>query len=217
MGVNKIIPNGMFSMEIDMGKMEEKRNLKRKAILSAAREAFLSDGYEGASMDHIAGAAEVTKQTVYRYFPSKEELFKATLKEMGAKSHADFLDHLDHADVTQAMIRFGEGFIQAHLSPDHIATYRLLVSEGAKSPQVVQSFFEVGPDETHTRLRTFFQSRLKVPEPDLLIRLWTGMLLSPRGSVLIGIPTLQPHEIAEHARVATHLIVQSPLIGEIEL
>jgi len=217
MGVNKIIPMGMFLMEFYMGKMDEKRNLKRKAILSAARETFLSDGYEGASMDHIAGAAEVTKQTVYRYFPSKEGLFKATLEEMGAESHADFLDHLDHANVRQAMIRFAEGFIQAHLSPDHIATYRLLVSEGAKSPQMVQSFFEVGPDETHTRLRTFFQSRLKVSEPDLLIRLWTGMLLSPRGSVLIGNPALQSHEIAEHARVSTHLLVQSPLIGEIEL
>lgn len=217
MVVNKIIPIGMFWMGFDMGKMEEKRNLKRKAILSAARETFLSDGYEGASMDHIAGAAKVTKQTVYRYFPSKEELFKATLKEMGAESHADFLDHLDHADVTQAMIGFAEGFIRAHLSPDHIATYRLLVSEGAKSPQMVRSFFEVGPDETHSRLRTFFQSRLKVSETNLLIRLWTGMLLSPRGSVLIGNPALQSHEIAEYARLSTHLIMQSPLIGEVEL
>ncbi|WP_315983576.1 helix-turn-helix domain-containing protein [Aliamphritea spongicola] len=51
--------------------------------MQAAQEVFLSEGFVQAGMDKIAAQAQVTKQTVYRYFPSKTELFKATLQYMG--------------------------------------------------------------------------------------------------------------------------------------
>ncbi len=50
-------------------------------------------GFEAASMDRIAVAAEVTKQTVYRYFPSKSDLFEETIRFVGQSSGADFLHH----------------------------------------------------------------------------------------------------------------------------
>src|SRR5437870_1635054 len=46
---------------------EEGRSIrKRRAIVEAAEEVFLSNGYVGTSMDEIAARASVSKQTVYK-------------------------------------------------------------------------------------------------------------------------------------------------------
>src|SRR5262245_15788700 len=56
--------------------MEDSRSArKRKAIMEAARAAFLQNGYLGTNMDEIATAAAVSKQTVYKHFSDKEQLF----------------------------------------------------------------------------------------------------------------------------------------------
>ena len=44
---------------------------KRSAILAAARDAFLSCGFEGASMESIAGSAGVSIMTLYRHARSR--------------------------------------------------------------------------------------------------------------------------------------------------
>lgn len=55
---------------------------KRQAILDAAAVQFRSHGFEATSMDKIALEAGVSKRTVYNHFPSKDDLFGATLMEL---------------------------------------------------------------------------------------------------------------------------------------
>ena len=52
---------------------------KDAAILDAANALFLERGYT-ASVDDIAAAAGVSKQTVYARFASKEDLFEAVVR-----------------------------------------------------------------------------------------------------------------------------------------
>ena len=52
---------------------------KRAAILEAAKQLFLEQGYQGVSMDQIAATAGVSKLTVYSHFGDKETLFAATI------------------------------------------------------------------------------------------------------------------------------------------
>ncbi|TCU18154.1 TetR family transcriptional regulator [Rhizobium sullae] len=55
---------------------------KQAAIVGASAEVFLGTGYAGASMDEIASRSGVSKQTVYKYFSSKEALFVAVMSQM---------------------------------------------------------------------------------------------------------------------------------------
>lgn len=48
--------------------------LKREAIIQAARQAFLEDGVRETSMDRLAELAQVSKRTVYNHFATKEAL-----------------------------------------------------------------------------------------------------------------------------------------------
>ncbi|MEV7869474.1 TetR/AcrR family transcriptional regulator [Streptomyces sp. NPDC088124] len=56
---------------------------KRAAILSAARELFLTDGFDRTSVDAVAARAEVSKRTVYDYFGDKQTLLRAVVDAVG--------------------------------------------------------------------------------------------------------------------------------------
>lgn len=55
---------------------------KRQAIVDASLLEFQDKGYKGANMDSIAERANVSKRTVYNYFPSKQALFECIAKTM---------------------------------------------------------------------------------------------------------------------------------------
>ncbi|WP_341393498.1 TetR/AcrR family transcriptional regulator [Arthrobacter sp. G119Y2] len=56
------------------------REERRRQLLSAAQEVFVSNGFHGAAMDDIAEAARVSKPVLYQHFPGKRELYLALLE-----------------------------------------------------------------------------------------------------------------------------------------
>ena len=192
-----------------MGKLEQNKAQKRLAIMEAARTAFLNDGYLTANMDNIAADAGVTKQTVYRYFPSKIELFQATLSCLSETNDTPFLAHLDKPDNENALTAFAVDFIQGHLSEDHLATYRLLIADSKHVPELFTAFHEVGPDVVDEHLTIFFSKRLGIEDTETAIRLWTGALLSIRSEVLMGMKKPGKKEIEKYAREATRWLLNA--------
>jgi len=58
---------------------EQISNEKVKSILLAARKRFAHYGFSKVTMDEIAGDVDLGKASLYYYFPTKEELFKAVV------------------------------------------------------------------------------------------------------------------------------------------
>src|ERR1700712_2496679 len=52
---------------------------KRQAILEAAKNLFIRNGYANTSMDAVAAEAGVSKLTVYSHFTDKETLFSCAV------------------------------------------------------------------------------------------------------------------------------------------
>jgi AcrR family transcriptional regulator len=57
------------------------RPARRRQLLNAAQEVFVSQGYHAAAMDEIAERAGVSKPVLYQHFPGKLELYLALLDE----------------------------------------------------------------------------------------------------------------------------------------
>ncbi len=194
-----------------MKKMEAKKELKRTAIIKAALEIFRTEGYIGAAMDDIARRAGVTKQTVYRYFSSKEELFQASLEAQRTETPRTFLEALDQEDPGAALTDFAVGFLKVHMSETHLATIRLLLAEGPTAPEMTRAFFAGGPENTEARLQIFFKERLSLPDPEYAAKALISTLLSMRMQVLTGLHTLpSPHEILHHAQRTVALFLALP-------
>lgn len=58
--------------------------IKQENILCAAIEIFQAKGLEQASMEAISKKAEVSKRTLYKYYPTKEALFSAMVEQLFA-------------------------------------------------------------------------------------------------------------------------------------
>ena len=70
------------------------RRSNAQTILSAGRALFLTNGYQGTSVDQIAASAEVSKQTVYKHFGDKQELLLAIVNDALDSTVTPFLDRI---------------------------------------------------------------------------------------------------------------------------
>src|ERR1700719_1222753 len=57
------------------------RHERRRQLLDAALEVFVTQGYHAAAMDEIAERAGVSKPVLYQHFPGKLDLYLALLDE----------------------------------------------------------------------------------------------------------------------------------------
>ncbi|MBS4032268.1 MAG: TetR/AcrR family transcriptional regulator [Clostridiales bacterium] len=62
----------------------------QQAILSAAKKMFITNGYKGTTTVQIAKEAGISEMTLFRHFPSKEEIFLTVIHPL-----VSFLDNLD--------------------------------------------------------------------------------------------------------------------------
>lgn len=86
---------------------------RTSGILAAARSVFARHGFASATIDEIAEGAGVAKGTVYLYFPSKRDLFLATLREGVTQLHADAERLIARSESAAAKIR---AFIEVRLA-----------------------------------------------------------------------------------------------------
>ena len=62
-------------------RQERDRQRIQKAILDAARDLFIKEGYQNVSMRKIADRIEYSPAAIYSYFPSKDDIFFALAAE----------------------------------------------------------------------------------------------------------------------------------------
>src|SRR5947208_8201738 len=102
---------------------------KCRQVLDGARQVFLSQGFDAASMGEIARRPGVSKGTLYVYFDSKERLFEAIAhEECGAQAETVFsLDPADH-DVEAVFTRLGCSFVKFLCRPGAMSPLRTVIS-----------------------------------------------------------------------------------------
>ena len=63
------------------GKRERRKEARPGELLDAALDLFVEKGFAGTRAEEVAARAGVSKGTLFLYFQSKEELFKAVVRE----------------------------------------------------------------------------------------------------------------------------------------
>lgn len=126
---------------------------KRQAILDAAKQLFISKGYDGSSMEAIAAEAGVSKLTVYSHFTDKETLFCEAVQAKCAETMPE-LFHQPPAGAALDTLLLGvaRGFYRLINSAEAIALSRLMIAQGGQNPQLSQLFFDAGPQRVLTHL-----------------------------------------------------------------
>ncbi len=161
--------------------MRVKTDAKRRAILAAAGEVFREHGLAGAGMTTVAERVGGSKATLYRYFPSKEELFLAVmLDEVLDQAHEVFDALTPSGDLRRTLERFGARFLKLTLSAEALSARRISIAEGARSG-IGQKLFERGPKLVWAKMADFITGemeagRLRAADPWLAAMHLRGLL-----------------------------------------
>src|SRR5258705_5325413 len=90
------------------------RDARREAILDVAQEVFLEEGFAAASMSTIAARLGGSKGTLYNYFRSKDELFKAYVERRCLWQNDEVFAILSGEAPEKALHRIARSFL-AHI------------------------------------------------------------------------------------------------------
>ena len=152
---------------------EIKKGRKFDQVLDGAREIFLRDGFEGASVDEIARAAGVSKATLYSYFPDKRLLFSEVARIECNCQAEEALDVIGMgAPIEVVLHEAANRIVRFFLSDFGRQVFRICVSESYRFPELGRRFYESGPKlvrERMTKVLTPYVERgvLKIDDMDL--------------------------------------------------
>ncbi|WP_428660445.1 TetR/AcrR family transcriptional regulator [Photobacterium swingsii] len=159
---------------------------KKQQILKAASILFCEQGY-GVSMDAIALKAEVSKQTVYAHFKTKDDLFDTCIRAKCVDNQLDDSLLEDTRTIDIVLKEFVLRFQSMLLSEEACQTYRAAVSQSETHPQLAKVYLQAGPQATTEMLAEYLQVQhdnhviqLSIPAQDAAMQL----LLMAHGKVL---------------------------------
>lgn len=133
---------------------------RRQAFLSAAREVFLEQGYEAASVNDVVRKAGGSLATLYAQFGNKEGLFLAVTQDQHERfTKAMTPDSVDHLALEEGLQLIGEHFLRGMLARENLAFFRIVVGEGRKFPQQLQRYISSGADRVRGVIAAFAKSK----------------------------------------------------------
>jgi TetR/AcrR family transcriptional repressor of mexJK operon len=147
------------------------------AIREAATRLFLEKGYQGTSMDEIAAAAQVSKQTIYTHFASKEELF-ADLVLGNAEPVEEFVGMMSRTlaetggTLEDGLKTVARTYLRIVVSPDVLRLRRLVLTEASRFPDLARTYYERVPGRVLQELQRVFgrlgaEGRLRIDDASL--------------------------------------------------
>jgi TetR/AcrR family transcriptional repressor of mexJK operon len=146
------------------------------AIRESAAALFLEKGYQGTSMDEVAAAAQVSKQTIYTHFANKEELF-ADLVLGNAERVEEFVGSMvrtvdDAADLETGLRQLARRYVGLVARPEVLRLRRLVLGEVGRFPELARTYYDRVPGRVLAALTDMFgdlarRGRLHIDDPEL--------------------------------------------------
>jgi len=191
----------------------------RAKIVAAAADVFLEEGFLGATMDQIASRAEVSVQTVYSRFKSKEALFDEVVGDLaGGATHS--IDHEvdalpDGTSPEDWLLRFANEQLRTVLTPRLMQLRRMVIGESGRFPELGVALFREGPGRAIDRLAKAFKhfastGELSISDPRVAAKQFNWLLMGgPTSEVMhLGDAAIPgSRQMRKHARETVDLFL----------
>ncbi|HEY9651738.1 MAG TPA: TetR/AcrR family transcriptional regulator [Coleofasciculaceae cyanobacterium] len=156
----------------------------RTRLLKAAAEVFATEGIEGATTREIAQVAGVNEVTLFRHFPSKDELLGAVVQQVMALQQAEALSHQQQWTQDLLIDLKHYAWVYNTILEEHEALIVTFMGEAKRRPEVAHRVILEAVQPLREKLITYLrdaQERGTVRQdvdPEVAIDLFAGMLLS---------------------------------------
>ncbi len=127
-------------------------------VLKGAREVFMADGFEGASVDDIARAAGVSKATLYSYFPDKRLLFSEVAQTECCRMAENVLAMIDETKPVREVLMITASHLTRFLVSDFAQqVFRICMAEHDRFPELGKAFYEAGPANGQRQMAEYLE------------------------------------------------------------
>ncbi|NTF43727.1 TetR family transcriptional regulator [Rhizobium sp. AC27/96] len=125
---------------------------RRAEIVTEARATFYELGYGGTTMDLVAARCRISKQTLYRLFPSKTDLFMAIIADHRASMLALPRDANENLPLDEALEQIFMIDIDEAKEREREAFIHLAISESQQFPEVAALMHTYGAKQSQQML-----------------------------------------------------------------
>ncbi|SDG02478.1 MULTISPECIES: TetR/AcrR family transcriptional regulator [Rhodanobacteraceae] len=185
---------------------------KRQAIIAAATQAFLADGYEGTKLETIASSAGAARRTIYNLFESKEALFEATVEALWERMEVPAITGREAAarGARAGLMVLGQAVADFWTPAETVSLMRMVISEGQRFPDLAKRFFAAGKSPTLRAVADFLKQLegkglRHIDDRNLATRQFLGLINEPLlWARVIGVenaPTVRQRDAAVTAAV----------------
>ena len=146
---------------------------KRASILEAAKTMFIEHGFDRVSMDQVAAEAGVSKLTVYSHFGDKNGLFaEAVRAHCEQEMPISLFDPNPDIPLRERLLAIGHAFFSMIMTPEAIASHRILCSPQVVSSGLPDVFWKAGPLPIKRAFAELLRRRiqageLEIDDPDM--------------------------------------------------
>ncbi len=160
---------------------------KRDHIRHAAQQLFVEEGFERTTTDAIAAAAHISKQTLYRYYPSKAELLLDILGRLSVNNPWRDPDAVpsvgSRAALEEQLLSIARGIACHTTDPTFLGLERVLIAEIPHFPHLAQRFHQTVTEPGFGIVLSLLECAraagvVKVDPSPAVARLFLGPLLS---------------------------------------
>jgi len=115
---------------------------RRQAIIEAAFETFIEEGYAATRLDDVAKRAGVAKGTIYLHFKDKQALFEELVRSAIVPLASRLAAPPPAAGSIRAVLEnFAENFLKEVVATRRGAIVRLVIAEGPRFPAIADFYF----------------------------------------------------------------------------
>lgn len=111
-------------------------------ILSAAGAVFLAEGFERTSVDMIAAAARMSKQSIYELFPNKVALFEAAVRNGLDDARLNMADVDGSGGIEATLTRYGLLLFKGHSDPVNFGLFRANIAATRHFPELANELHD---------------------------------------------------------------------------
>jgi TetR/AcrR family transcriptional regulator len=145
---------------------ERRKEARPAEIISAALDLFVEKGFAATKLDEIAVHAGVSKGTLYLYFSSKEEMFKAVVRETIVPIIKEFADGLSGAKLTatEGMDLFFRDWWTKFGSTKSSGICKVVIAESGNFPEMALFFQQEVIEPSHALIGQIIQAGIDTGE-----------------------------------------------------
>lgn len=126
----------------ERAKRERRKEARPGELLAAALDLFVEKGYAATRVEEVAQRAGVSKGTLFLYFSSKEELFKAVVRENISGRFAEWSEELEtYEGSSEDLVRYCmTSWWERVGSTKASGIPKLMMSEAANFPELANFY-----------------------------------------------------------------------------